>query len=219
MPRYLVFLQIKRDLYHGRLLCKTSDAALLAAYILQGEALGQQQFPFPALLALTAGHCPCHARGTHLGWAGGRGGWVLQGHTCAGDTVSPGAAPGLIQPLPSCLLLQLEELINVGGRGLLPGACPTTSRRSWCGGCLAEDEDPPQCGGSGVGAAFPGWGCSSLCSAPAALPHCICLPPAEIGDYDPGKHPEGYSSKFQFFPKHSEKLERKIAEIHKSELR
>uniref|UniRef100_A0A8D2MUA0 FERM domain-containing protein n=1 Tax=Zonotrichia albicollis TaxID=44394 RepID=A0A8D2MUA0_ZONAL len=41
---------------------------------------------------------------------------------------------------------------------------------------------------------------------------------AEIGDYDPGKHPEGYSSKFQFFPKHSEKLERKIAEIHKSEL-
>uniref|UniRef100_H3AFL8 FERM domain-containing protein 5 n=1 Tax=Latimeria chalumnae TaxID=7897 RepID=H3AFL8_LATCH len=76
ITRYLVFLQIKRDLYHGRLLCKTSDAALLAAYILQ----------------------------------------------------------------------------------------------------------------------------------------------AEIGDYDPGKHPEGYSSKFQFFPKHSEKLERKIAEIHKAEL-
>uniref|UniRef100_A0A2K5RQW6 FERM domain containing 5 n=1 Tax=Cebus imitator TaxID=2715852 RepID=A0A2K5RQW6_CEBIM len=74
--KYLVFLQIKRDLYHGRLLCKTSDAALLAAYILQ----------------------------------------------------------------------------------------------------------------------------------------------AEIGDYDSGKHPEGYSSKFQFFPKHSEKLERKIAEIHKTEL-
>ncbi|XP_067827386.1 FERM domain-containing protein 5 isoform X2 [Heptranchias perlo] len=76
ITRYLVFLQIKRDLYHGRLLCKTSDAALLAAYILQ----------------------------------------------------------------------------------------------------------------------------------------------AEIGDYDAGKHPEGYSSKFQFFPKHSEKLERKIAEIHKAEL-
>ncbi|XP_020667852.1 FERM domain-containing protein 5 isoform X4 [Pogona vitticeps] len=76
ITRYLVFLQIKRDLYHGRLLCKTSDAALLAAYILQ----------------------------------------------------------------------------------------------------------------------------------------------AEIGDYDPGKHPEGYSSKFQFFPKHSEKLERKIAEIHRIEL-
>ncbi|KAF0043397.1 hypothetical protein F2P81_004734 [Scophthalmus maximus] len=76
ITRYLVFLQVKRDLYHGRLLCKTSDAALLAAYILQ----------------------------------------------------------------------------------------------------------------------------------------------AEIGDYDPGKHPEGYSSKFQFFPKHSERLERRIAEIHKTEL-
>ncbi|XP_061880807.1 FERM domain-containing protein 5-like [Entelurus aequoreus] len=76
ITRYLVFLQVKRDLYHGRLLCKTSDAALLAAYILQ----------------------------------------------------------------------------------------------------------------------------------------------AEIGDYDPGKHPEGYSSKFQFFPKHSEKLERRIADIHKMEL-
>ncbi|XP_058485196.1 FERM domain-containing protein 5-like [Solea solea] len=76
ITRYLVFLQVKRDLYHGRLLCKTSDAALLAAYILQ----------------------------------------------------------------------------------------------------------------------------------------------AEIGDYDPGKHPEGYCSKFQFFPKHSEKLERRIADIHKTEL-
>lgn len=53
----------------------------------------------------------------------------------------------------------------------------------------------------------------------AAVPDQFCLSSAEIGDYDPGKHPEGYSSKFQFFPKHSEKLERKIAEIHKSELR
>uniref|UniRef100_A0A8C8LWZ9 FERM domain-containing protein 5 n=1 Tax=Oncorhynchus tshawytscha TaxID=74940 RepID=A0A8C8LWZ9_ONCTS len=76
ITRYLVFLQIKRDLYHGRLLCKTTDAAMLAAFILQ----------------------------------------------------------------------------------------------------------------------------------------------AEIGDYDPGKHPEGYSSKFQFFPKHSEKLERRISDIHKTEL-
>ncbi|XP_065813305.1 FERM domain-containing protein 5 isoform X3 [Labrus bergylta] len=76
ITRYLVFLQIKRDLYHGRLLCKTSDAAMLAAHILQ----------------------------------------------------------------------------------------------------------------------------------------------AEIGDYDPGKHPEGYSSKFQFFPKHSERLERRIADLHKTEL-
>ncbi|KAG7271502.1 hypothetical protein CRUP_005123 [Coryphaenoides rupestris] len=93
--RYLVFLQIKRDLYHGRLLCKTSDAALLAAYILQGG----------------------------------------------------GEADG------------------------------TTS--------------------------------AQLSSAQAG---------AEIGDYDPGKHPEGYSSKFQFFPKHSERLERRISDIHKTEL-
>eukprot|EP00063_Salmo_salar_P005479 XP_013980314.1 PREDICTED: FERM domain-containing protein 5-like isoform X3 [Salmo salar] len=35
ITRYLVFLQIKRDLYHGRLLCKTTDAAMLAAFILQ----------------------------------------------------------------------------------------------------------------------------------------------------------------------------------------
>ncbi|KFW65320.1 FERM domain-containing protein 5, partial [Pygoscelis adeliae] len=40
ITRYLVFLQIKRDLYHGRLLCKTSDAALLAAYILQASCRG-----------------------------------------------------------------------------------------------------------------------------------------------------------------------------------
>ncbi|KFP85778.1 FERM domain-containing protein 5, partial [Acanthisitta chloris] len=47
ITRYLVFLQIKRDLYHGRLLCKTSDAALLAAYILQ------------------AGHCTWNMDVTH----------------------------------------------------------------------------------------------------------------------------------------------------------
>lgn len=39
LHRYLVFLQVKRDLYHGRLLCKTSDAALLAAYVLQGSTI------------------------------------------------------------------------------------------------------------------------------------------------------------------------------------
>lgn len=48
LRRYLVFLQIKRDLYHGRLLCKTSDAALLAAYILQGNGFGQDKFAFHA---------------------------------------------------------------------------------------------------------------------------------------------------------------------------
>ncbi|XP_017498415.2 FERM domain-containing protein 5 isoform X3 [Manis javanica] len=57
-----------------------------------------------------------------------------------------------------------------------------------------------------------------LCKTSDAASLAAYILQAEIGDYDPGKHPEGYSSKFQFFPKHSEKLERKIAEIHKTEL-
>lgn len=58
----------------------------------------------------------------------------------------------------------------------------------------------------------------SQASAVLCFTSSLIRPPAEIGDYDPGKHPEGYSSKFQFFPKHSEKLERRIADIHKTEL-
>lgn len=87
----------------------------------------------------------------------------------------------------------------------------------------------PPCGKhSGVRAAFLGCAEPWLDAAGMGMHAVLWLccssqldlsPPAEIGDYDPGKHPEGYSSKFQFFPKHSEKLERKIAEIHKSELR
>lgn len=42
---------------------------------------------------------------------------------------------------------------------------------------------------------------------------------AELGDYDPDEHPENYISEFEIFPKQSQKLERKMAEIHKSELR
>ncbi|TRY66339.1 hypothetical protein DNTS_024330 [Danionella cerebrum] len=57
-----------------------------------------------------------------------------------------------------------------------------------------------------------------LCRSSDAATLAAFILQAEIGDYDPGKHPEGYSSKFQFFPKHSERLERRIAEIHKSEL-
>ncbi|XP_055058627.1 FERM domain-containing protein 5 isoform X1 [Misgurnus anguillicaudatus] len=57
-----------------------------------------------------------------------------------------------------------------------------------------------------------------LCKSSDAATLAAYILQAEIGDYDPGKHPEGYSSKFQFFPKHSERLERRIAEIHKSEL-
>lgn len=35
--RYLLYLQIKRDIYHGRLLCPFADAAYLGACIVQGE--------------------------------------------------------------------------------------------------------------------------------------------------------------------------------------
>nr|CAH7735542.1 unnamed protein product [Callosobruchus chinensis] len=37
ITRYQIFLQLKRDLLHGRLYCTTNDAAMLAALILQGE--------------------------------------------------------------------------------------------------------------------------------------------------------------------------------------
>lgn len=35
--RYLLYLQIKRDIFHGRLLCSFSDAAYLGACIVQGK--------------------------------------------------------------------------------------------------------------------------------------------------------------------------------------
>ncbi|KAJ8003285.1 hypothetical protein DPEC_G00167840 [Dallia pectoralis] len=57
-----------------------------------------------------------------------------------------------------------------------------------------------------------------LCKSSDAAMLAAFILQAEIGNYDPGKHPEGYSSKFQFFPKHSEKLERRIADIHKTEV-
>ncbi|KAK3709152.1 hypothetical protein QZH41_018062 [Actinostola sp. cb2023] len=38
---------------------------------------------------------------------------------------------------------------------------------------------------------------------------------AELGDYDPDDNEEGYVSEFRIVPKQSEKLEKKIAEIHK----
>lgn len=36
VTRYQLFLQLRRDLLHGRLYCSQSDAAMLAAYIVQG---------------------------------------------------------------------------------------------------------------------------------------------------------------------------------------
>jgi len=37
ITRYQIYLQLKRDLLHGRLYCNTTEAALLGAYILQGN--------------------------------------------------------------------------------------------------------------------------------------------------------------------------------------
>lgn len=37
--RYLLYLQLKRDIYHGRLLCPFAEAAYLGACIIQGEDL------------------------------------------------------------------------------------------------------------------------------------------------------------------------------------
>ncbi|CAH0391943.1 unnamed protein product [Bemisia tabaci] len=37
ITRYQIYLQLKRDLLHGRLYCAPNEAALLAAYVVQGE--------------------------------------------------------------------------------------------------------------------------------------------------------------------------------------
>ncbi|XP_067838309.1 FERM domain-containing protein 3 [Heptranchias perlo] len=42
---------------------------------------------------------------------------------------------------------------------------------------------------------------------------------AELGDYEPDEHPEGYVSEIKLFPKQTQKLERKMGQIHKNELR
>ena len=39
---------------------------------------------------------------------------------------------------------------------------------------------------------------------------------AELGDYDPHKHPYNYVSEFRLFPAQSEELEEKIAELHQT---
>uniref|UniRef100_A0A3P9LEB2 FERM domain-containing protein 3 n=1 Tax=Oryzias latipes TaxID=8090 RepID=A0A3P9LEB2_ORYLA len=46
-----------------------------------------------------------------------------------------------------------------------------------------------------------------------------CIVQAELGDYDAEEHPCDYIRDFKLFPKQSLKLERKIMEMHKNELR
>nr|XP_010585790.1 FERM domain-containing protein 3 isoform X2 [Loxodonta africana] len=58
-----------------------------------------------------------------------------------------------------------------------------------------------------------------LCSFSDAAYLGACIVQAELGDYHPDEHPENYISEFEIFPKQSQKLERKIVEIHKNELR
>uniref|UniRef100_A0A8D0Y852 FERM domain-containing protein n=1 Tax=Sus scrofa TaxID=9823 RepID=A0A8D0Y852_PIG len=58
-----------------------------------------------------------------------------------------------------------------------------------------------------------------LCSFSDAAYLGACIVQAELGDYDPDEHPENYISEFEIFPKQSQKLERKIVEIHKNEFR
>uniref|UniRef100_A0A4W3IR98 FERM domain-containing protein 3 n=1 Tax=Callorhinchus milii TaxID=7868 RepID=A0A4W3IR98_CALMI len=41
---------------------------------------------------------------------------------------------------------------------------------------------------------------------------------AELGDYNPDEHPVGYINEIKVFPKQTQKLDRKIGEIHKNEL-
>ncbi|XP_075406984.1 FERM domain-containing protein 3 [Tenrec ecaudatus] len=58
-----------------------------------------------------------------------------------------------------------------------------------------------------------------LCSFSDAAYLGACIIQAELGDYYPDEHLENYISDFEIFPKQSQKLERKIVDIHKNELR
>ncbi|XP_015274773.1 PREDICTED: FERM domain-containing protein 3 [Gekko japonicus] len=58
-----------------------------------------------------------------------------------------------------------------------------------------------------------------LCSFSDAAYLGACIVQAELGDYDPDEQLDNYVGDFKIFPKQSQKLERKIAEIHKNEFR
>ncbi|XP_077377061.1 FERM domain-containing protein 3 isoform X1 [Festucalex cinctus] len=58
-----------------------------------------------------------------------------------------------------------------------------------------------------------------LCPFAEAAYLGACIVQAELGDYDPEEHPSDYIRDFRLFPKQSLKLERKIMDIHKTELR
>ncbi|ELW68455.1 FERM domain-containing protein 3 [Tupaia chinensis] len=130
LTRYLLYLQIKRDIFHGRLLCSFSDAAYLGACIVQ---------------ALTT-------------------------HPDATEKAE----------------VEMDWLLTTEG--------PFCSKTEWYLWSFAANL---------VKAGF----------------IKVSGAQAELGDYDPDEHPENYISEFEIFPKQSQKLERKIVEIHKNELR
>ncbi|XP_035235958.1 FERM domain-containing protein 3 [Anguilla anguilla] len=58
-----------------------------------------------------------------------------------------------------------------------------------------------------------------LCPFAEAAYLGACVVQAELGDYDPDEHPADYIGHFKLFPKQTLKLERRIMEIHRTELR
>ncbi|RXM32334.1 FERM domain-containing protein 3 [Acipenser ruthenus] len=57
-----------------------------------------------------------------------------------------------------------------------------------------------------------------LCSFSDAAYLGACIVQDELGDYEPDEHPDDYITEFKLFPKQTQKLEKKIVEIHKNEL-
>ena len=43
-----------------------------------------------------------------------------------------------------------------------------------------------------------------------------CRISAELGDYDPKRHSEGYISEFRFVPNQTEELEQRITSVHRT---
>uniref|UniRef100_S4RI28 FERM domain containing 3 n=1 Tax=Petromyzon marinus TaxID=7757 RepID=S4RI28_PETMA len=58
-----------------------------------------------------------------------------------------------------------------------------------------------------------------LCPTSEAAWLGACILQAELGDYNPLDHHDGYVSAMQLFPRLSQKLEARVAEIHRHELR
>jgi hypothetical protein len=50
ITKYQLYLQLRRDLLHGRLYCSGPESALLGAYIIQGESASRASSPIDFLL-------------------------------------------------------------------------------------------------------------------------------------------------------------------------